>query len=76
MPEWTETRIVDAMRAGSSQTVPLVTPIPVLISYGTVVIDDGEIAFLDDLYGHDQALAAALDAVDQPHSGLERRGLR
>ena len=63
MPEWPETRIVDAMRAGSSKTVPLITPIPVLISYGTVMIDDGEIAFLDDLYGHDQALAAALAAA-------------
>lgn len=62
MPGWDEARIRRQMEAGTSTTVPLVQPIQVLIAYGTVLFKDDRIHFLDDVYGHDAQLQAALDA--------------
>jgi murein L,D-transpeptidase YcbB/YkuD len=62
MPGWDEARIRDAMTLGTSTTVPLTEPLPVLIAYGTVLVKNGRIQFYDDVYGHDARLQAALDA--------------
>jgi len=35
-------------------------PVRVLIAYGTTLLKDGRIHFLDDLYGHDRLLDDAL----------------
>lgn len=60
-PEWTPTRILEAMRGEETITVKLTSPIPVLILYGTAVADEeGDIHFSDDIYGHDAALESAL----------------
>lgn len=59
-PEWTEERIRTAMAAGESSTLRLLEPLPVLIAYGTALVREGRIHFFDDIYGHDQALDAAL----------------
>ena len=41
----------------------LKTPIRVFMVYGTALaLEDGRMLFFDDIYGHDQRLAAALDA--------------
>jgi murein L,D-transpeptidase YcbB/YkuD len=41
--------------------VNLAKPIPVLILYGTAVVDEtGVVHFFDDLYGHDAALENVL----------------
>ena len=42
--------------------VNLAKPIPVLILYGTAVVEeDGSVHFFDDLYGHDAELKALID---------------
>ena len=60
MPEWTETRITEAMSSGTSATLKLAEPIPVVIAYGTALVKHGHIHFFDDIYGHDRLLDAAL----------------
>ena len=59
-PDWTAARIQAAMAQGTSQTLRLQAPLPVLIAYGTVLVKEGRPFFFDDLYGHDRRLAAAL----------------
>jgi L,D-transpeptidase YcbB len=67
-PAWTEARIRDAMTLGVSRTIRLQEPIPVLIAYSTVVVKQGMVFFLPDIYGHDTTLDKAL----QDHSGAIR----
>jgi murein L,D-transpeptidase YcbB/YkuD len=44
-----------------NNTVHLTKPVPILIVYGTAIVqDDGEIHFYRDVYGHDASLKAAL----------------
>jgi murein L,D-transpeptidase YcbB/YkuD len=51
--------------------VPVLKPIPLLIVYGTaVVMEDGEVRFFDDIYGHDAALERALALGNIRLSGL------
>lgn len=59
-PEWTEDRIREAMDAGTSKTIRLKEPIPVLIGYSTVLTRNGTVFFYPDLYGHDATLLKAL----------------
>lgn len=62
-PDWDREQILDAV-AGPQEdvTVTLETPIPVHVVYHTVVTaEDGEVFFLDDLYGHDARLELALE---------------
>src|SRR5438876_9453086 len=51
-------RVRAAMQGGEDNfQVNLTKPIPVLILYGTAVVDEeGRVHFFDDLYGHDAAL--------------------
>jgi murein L,D-transpeptidase YcbB/YkuD len=66
-PEWTLERVERAMREGpDNNTVRLTTPVPILIVYGTAIVqEDGEVHFYRDIYGHDASLEAAL-AKDYP----------
>jgi murein L,D-transpeptidase YcbB/YkuD len=59
---WDKTRVQSAMQTGKDNyQVNLREPIPVLILYGTAIVDDkGEVHFFDDVYGHDAALKRAL----------------
>jgi murein L,D-transpeptidase YcbB/YkuD len=61
-PGWDKARVESAMQTGKDNTqVNLVKPIPVLILYGTAVVDDeGEVHFFEDIYGHDAALKQVL----------------
>lgn len=61
-PGWDENRVRKAMQTGQDNyQVDLSKPIPVLILYGTVVVDDqDDVHFFDDIYGHDAALREAL----------------
>jgi L,D-transpeptidase YcbB len=70
LPDWTETRIRQAMTEGNPSTVRLAQPIPVVIAYATAIVKDGRIHFFDDIYGHDRALDAALS---QPRPLLTTR---
>jgi murein L,D-transpeptidase YcbB/YkuD len=58
---WTRERIRAAMQGNSTMQVNLERPIPVLILYATaIVLENDEVHFFDDLYGHDAALERAL----------------
>jgi murein L,D-transpeptidase YcbB/YkuD len=49
------------MSGDETTRVMLDKPIPVLIVYGTaVVMEDGEVRFFEDIYGHDAALERVL----------------
>lgn len=69
-PEWNLERIRAAMQSGKDNfQLNLTKPIPVLILYGTAVVDEHEtVHFFDDLYGHDAALEKVL-AKGYPYPG-------
>jgi murein L,D-transpeptidase YcbB/YkuD len=69
-PEWNLERIRAAMQSGKDNLqLNLTKPIPVLILYGTAVVDEqGTVHFFDDLYGHDAALEKVL-AKGYPYPG-------
>jgi murein L,D-transpeptidase YcbB/YkuD len=58
--QWTEARIRETMEQGTSTTLKLKQPLPVLIAYSTVIVKGGRVFFYPDLYGHDRLLDAAL----------------
>jgi murein L,D-transpeptidase YcbB/YkuD len=63
-PEWTSERIGEAMAAGgTTKTVMLKQPIPVLIFYTTAIVDAaGRVLFAPDIYGYDRKLEQVLRA--------------
>jgi murein L,D-transpeptidase YcbB/YkuD len=61
-PEWTEDRIRQAMQGQRPTRVVLGEPLDVVIFYDTVHVDSEGVAyFVDDVYGDDAALEAALE---------------
>jgi len=61
-PDWTPARIRAAMDGDETQEVTLISPIPVLIVYGTVVVlQDQIVHFYHDLYDLDADLDRLLD---------------
>lgn len=65
MPEWDAERIEESMNGDRTFEVKLPHPIPVLILYGTaVVMEDGQVHFLPDIYKQDAELEQALFAHD------------
>jgi murein L,D-transpeptidase YcbB/YkuD len=63
---WDEARIRQAMSAGTSTTLRLARPLPVLIAYGTALVRDGRLHCFEDVYGHDRLLDAALRQRRRP----------
>jgi L,D-transpeptidase YcbB len=60
-PEWTPERIHEAVHGGKTFEVRLDRPIPVLIVYATaLVLANGEVHFLEDIYGLDAQLEQIL----------------
>ena len=61
--QWTLDSVREAMQQGKDNVqINLAKPIPVLILYGTAVVEeDGSVHFFDDLYGHDAELKALID---------------
>ncbi|KFB67649.1 L,D-transpeptidase family protein [Candidatus Accumulibacter vicinus] len=59
-PEWSEARIVQAMRKGKSMTIRLPESLPVVIAYQTAAVRDGRVYFFPDIYRQDPLLDAAL----------------
>jgi murein L,D-transpeptidase YcbB/YkuD len=68
--EWSLQRVRAAMQTGKDNVqVNLTTPVPVLILYGTAVVDEqNEVHFFDDIYGHDASLEKLL-ARGYPYPG-------
>ncbi len=62
-PEWTPQRILATMKRKNAVSVQVRTPIPVLILYGTVFVEEnGTVDFFKDIYGNDAILEKALSA--------------
>jgi murein L,D-transpeptidase YcbB/YkuD len=61
-PEWGPERVRAAMQSGKDNVqINLSKPVPVLILYGTAVVDEeNQVHFFDDIYGHDSALEKVL----------------
>jgi L,D-transpeptidase YcbB len=56
-PDWTDSRILEAMHAGEEKYLNLKETVPVYIVYFTSWVDEkGAIHFRDDIYGHDKVL--------------------
>jgi len=61
MPGWSPERIDSAMNAGKEKTVKPENPVPVLINYYTAWVDENNLLqFRQDIYRHDEKLAAKL----------------
>jgi L,D-transpeptidase YcbB len=57
-PGWTKGRVEEAFKAGKEKQVNLTRTIPVLVVYASAVVEeDGQVYFLEDIYGHDKSLA-------------------
>jgi murein L,D-transpeptidase YcbB/YkuD len=69
-PEWSLERVRAAMQTGKDNAqVNLTNPVPVLIIYGTAVVDQqNEVHFFDDIYGYDADLGKVL-ARGYPYPG-------
>jgi murein L,D-transpeptidase YcbB/YkuD len=60
-PSWTTDRIQETMNAEYSVRVDLPNPVPVLVLYGTALVDeDGTVHFFDDIYGQDSKMQRTL----------------
>lgn len=60
-PQWTTSKILDAMNSGKEKWVKIEDPVPVLISYFTAFVTaDGKANFRKDIYEHDKKMAAKL----------------
>ena len=60
-PEWTRERIEAAMQGERPTRVNLKQPLTVVLFYDTVHVNsEGVVFFVDDIYGHDRELDAAL----------------
>jgi murein L,D-transpeptidase YcbB/YkuD len=68
--DWSVERAEAAMKSGADNVqVNLTQPIPVLILYGTAVVDpNGKVQFFDDIYGYDDELRKVL-AKGYPYPG-------
>jgi murein L,D-transpeptidase YcbB/YkuD len=61
-PDWSPERRQAILASGRTTRVDLPAPLPVLLTYYTAWVEDGEVLFRDDIYGRDGPLLAALDA--------------
>jgi murein L,D-transpeptidase YcbB/YkuD len=62
-PTWTRARLEAEAATGTTRSVHLKTPLPVLVLYWTASIDThGRVRFLPDVYERDPRVLAALDA--------------
>jgi L,D-transpeptidase YcbB len=71
--EWDDAAIERVLASGRTRVVNLPQPISVLLLYGTVVPEGGQVHFAADVYRRDKALLAALDAPFEfiPPAGYE-----
>ena len=59
--DWGREKIVNAMNARETFSIPVRRPITVLLLYGSAVVEEtGDVYFFNDIYGHDAALEKQL----------------
>jgi murein L,D-transpeptidase YcbB/YkuD len=59
-PEWTPEKIENAMNSGNEQFVKLKKPVPVIITYYTAWVENGQLNFREDIYEHDRKLSTKM----------------
>jgi len=70
--EWTESRISSTITRGERQQVNLDAPVPVYLAYFTVrVLDNGSVAFFDDIYERDSAFLSKIDGQRRQPAEVE-----
>ncbi len=74
---WSSRTIDEAIATGHTQRIPIRQPLPVYLLYWTAFVDaDGAVHFVDDVYGRDRRLAAALGVgVSLGMHGAERQAV-
>lgn len=71
-PGWTPERIRARMRASDTLRVDVLKPTPIWILYGTaIVLEDEQVRFYQDFYGHDAVLEAALAKRNLENANFE-----
>lgn len=64
---WPASQVRDLLARGGNNEVTLSKPVPVHVTYFTMVVgDDGRVESFADLYGHDRRVAAALEGRPLP----------
>ncbi|MFD2252353.1 murein L,D-transpeptidase YcbB/YkuD [Pseudochelatococcus lubricantis] len=67
---WTQTRL-ERLIGGKERSIRLETPLPIHLTYFTLRVEpDGKIVTLPDVYGYDQRMKTALEAVDRAQGSL------
>ncbi len=65
-PTWNHARLEAILASGRATRVDLPKPMPVLLTYYTAWVEDGEVLFREDIYDRDEAV---LEALDGPFRG-------
>ncbi|WP_299355834.1 L,D-transpeptidase family protein [uncultured Shimia sp.] len=60
-PEWNSARMQSILDSGKTVRINLPKPMPVLLTYWTAWVEDGEVHFREDIYGRDKRILTALD---------------
>jgi murein L,D-transpeptidase YcbB/YkuD len=63
---WDRARVDQVMAGRQTAVMPVGRPIPVRLHYTTVALEGGEVRLRQDIYGHDEAYARALEAPRLP----------
>lgn len=62
-PSWTQERVQQLLESGRTTRIDLPNPMPVLLTYWTAWVEDGEVQFREDPYERDAAVLKALNAT-------------
>lgn len=60
-PEWSRAKMTDILNSGQTTRVNLPKPVPVLLTYWTAWVEDGDVHFREDPYDRDDAVLSALN---------------
>lgn len=61
-PNWSAARLDEILASGKTTRISLPKPMPVLLTYWTAWVQDGEVQFREDIYERDATVLAALNA--------------
>ncbi len=65
-PSWSHARRDAILASGITTRIDLPKPMPILLTYATAWVEDGEVQFRDDIYDRDRRV---LEALDGPFTG-------
>jgi murein L,D-transpeptidase YcbB/YkuD len=62
-PNWSRERLNSILESGETTRIELPEPIPVLLTYWTAWVENGEVHFREDIYERDEPVLRALNAA-------------